>query len=52
MPSRKGKDGEYKDIAHPINAEMRKILSEKVLSNYYTVIQQQEEEAEQCAVED
>ena len=51
MPSRKGKDGEYKDIAHPINAEMRKILSEKVLSNYYTVIQQQEE-AEQCAVED
>ena len=31
MPSRKGKDGEYKDIAHPINAEMRKILSEKVL---------------------
>lgn len=51
MPSRKGKDGEYKDIAHPINAEMRKILSEKVLRNYYTVIQQQEE-AEQCAVED
>lgn len=52
MPSRKGKDGEYKDIAHPINAEMRKLLSEKVLSNYYAVIQQQEEETELCAVEE
>lgn len=34
MPSRRGGDGEYRDIAHPINASMRKHLHEKVLSAY------------------
>lgn len=34
MPSRKRKDGSYKDIAHPLNSETRRILEEKVLGEY------------------
>ena len=34
MPSRKTPDGEYKDIAHPINTEMRELLSELILAKY------------------
>ena len=35
MPSRKGKDGTFRDIAHPINNEMRKKLEKVVLDEYY-----------------
>ncbi len=34
MPSRKTPDGEFKDIAHPINAEMRELLQDMILSKY------------------
>ena len=34
MPSRRTPDGEYRDIAHPINSEMRNVLESKVLSAY------------------
>lgn len=34
MPSRKTPDGEFKDIAHPINANMREMLQEKILEKY------------------
>ncbi|MBE7031602.1 MAG: septation protein SpoVG [Ruminococcaceae bacterium] len=34
MPSRKTPDGEFKDIAHPINAEMREQLQEMILAKY------------------
>ena len=34
MPSRKTPDGEFKDIAHPINAEMREMLQAKILEKY------------------
>jgi len=34
MPSRKTPDGEFKDIAHPINAEMRELLQQMILSKY------------------
>lgn len=36
MPSRKTKEGEYKDIAHPINAATRQELSDAVLNAYQT----------------
>ena len=32
MPSRKGADGEYRDIAHPINSQTRDELQQKYLS--------------------
>ncbi len=34
MPSRKLEDGTYKDIAHPINMEFRKVLEDQVLACY------------------
>jgi stage V sporulation protein G len=34
MPSRKLKDGTFKDIAHPLNNETRKLIEDKVLAAY------------------
>jgi len=34
MPSRKGKDGTYRDIAHPINNETRQRIETVVLDAY------------------
>jgi len=34
MPNRKVADGEYKDVAHPLNAETRKIFEDKILAAY------------------
>ncbi|MGN0317186.1 MAG: septation regulator SpoVG [Lachnospira sp.] len=34
MPSRKSSDGEYRDIAHPINTSTREKLQEIVLEAY------------------
>ena len=34
MPAKKRKDGTYKDIAHPLNAEMREKMERRVLAEY------------------
>lgn len=34
MPSRKSPDGEFRDIAHPINAEMRARLQDAIINEY------------------
>jgi len=34
MPSRKMADGTHKDIAHPINNQMRKEIEDKILAAY------------------
>jgi stage V sporulation protein G len=34
MPSKKRKDGTFKDIAHPLNNQMRQYLEERVLGVY------------------
>lgn len=34
MPSRRTPAGEYRDIAHPINSDMRNMLESKVLAAY------------------
>ena len=34
MPSRKGADGKYNDIVHPINTETRQTIIEAVLNAY------------------
>ncbi|NLY19926.1 MAG: septation regulator SpoVG [Tissierellia bacterium] len=44
MPSRKTPNGEYRDIAHPINAEMRRSLEEDILAKYQEVLEEQEQE--------
>ena len=44
MPSRKTQDGEFKDIAHPINRETRVELEEAILAEYQRVLEQSTEE--------
>ncbi len=34
MPSRKASDGEYRDIAHPINTATRERLQNMILAKY------------------
>ncbi len=34
MPSKKTPDGEYRDIAHPINGDMRAALQDAILTKY------------------
>ena len=40
MPSKKRKDGTFKDIAHPLNNQMRQYLEEKVLAVYQQQVAQ------------
>jgi len=46
MPSKKTPDGEYRDIAHPINSEMRNRL-ESVILDAYKIEQAKEPEDEE-----
>ena len=34
MPSRKAADGEYRDIAHPINSQTREMIQRVILERY------------------
>ncbi|MBQ1327675.1 MAG: septation regulator SpoVG [Eubacterium sp.] len=34
MPSRKSSDGEYRDIAHPINSETREAIQNLIITRY------------------
>lgn len=36
MPSRRKRDGSYKDIAYPLNNDLREVIEEKVLLAYET----------------
>ena len=38
MPSRKTPENEFKDIAHPINSEMREMLEKAILEKYNEVV--------------
>ncbi|MCR2032525.1 septation regulator SpoVG [Anaerofustis stercorihominis] len=46
MPSRKMPNGEFKDIAHPINLETRVDIQNKVLKAYEEKLQELENEVE------
>ena len=46
MPSRKTADGEYRDIAHPINSDTRQQLQEMIRDEYEKAIPTEEYEAE------
>lgn len=39
MPSRKKKNGEFKDVAHPLNNETRRMIEDKVLAEYDHALQ-------------
>ena len=42
MPSRRAGDGEYRDIAHPINSETREMIHNIILEKYETVLEEDE----------
>jgi stage V sporulation protein G len=44
MPSRKRKDGTFRDIVHPLNAEMRKTIEEGIIEEFNKVIKLAEDE--------
>ncbi len=46
MPSRKTPNGEYKDIAHPINSETREAIQAIILQKYEEMPEEEMEEAE------
>ncbi len=39
MPSRRKKDGSFKDIVHPLNSETRKMIEEKIIEEYKKAIE-------------
>lgn len=43
MPSRKASDGEYRDIAHPINSETRDKIQSLILEKYQEVASESED---------
>lgn len=47
MPSRKTPDGEFKDIAHPINTETREAIQSAILAEYEKVKNSTETEPNQ-----
>ncbi|MDD2573061.1 MAG: septation regulator SpoVG [Bacillota bacterium] len=43
MPSRRTPDGEFKDIAHPINSETREMIQKAILEEFEKVIAEENE---------
>ena len=43
MPSRKASDGEYRDIAHPINSTTRERISNLIMEKYQEEISKEQE---------
>ncbi len=46
MPSKRRKDGTYKDIAHPLNNETRRMIEEKIIAQYEKVLDEAGRQAE------
>src|SRR3954464_9532295 len=46
MPSRKKKNGEFKDVAHPLNNETRRMIEDKVLGEYDRILAERGERGE------
>lgn len=41
MPSKKASDGEYRDIAHPINSAAREEIQKQILESYEKALQEE-----------
>lgn len=50
MPSRKAGDGEYRDIAHPINSETRDKIQRIILESYEAAAEESADEGEEEAI--
>ena len=41
MPSKQSANGEFRDVAHPINAETRELVQQLILAGYEEALKQQ-----------
>ena len=48
MPSRKASDGEYRDIAHPINSNTRERIQKLILEKYEEVMAAEDDVEEEA----
>ncbi len=48
MPSRKSTDGEYRDIAHPINSQTRQMLQDLIMEAYDNAAEAAEDDEAQA----
>lgn len=44
MPSRRAADGEFRDIAHPINSDTRDMVQQIILQKYEAALSESDEE--------
>ena len=44
MPSKKASDGEYRDIAHPINSDTRTTIQDIILAKYEEALEEPQED--------
>ena len=42
MPSKKRKDGTFRDIAHPLNSDTRRMMEDQILARYRSDVTQSE----------
>ncbi len=52
MPSKQVAPGEYRDIAHPINAEARQIFTDAILAEYEKELAREDRDEEEEAEEE
>lgn len=45
MPSRRSSDGEYRDIAHPINSGTRDTIQQLILAKYEEMVNEETDES-------
>ena len=38
MPSRKRKDGSFRDIVHPLNSETRRMIEDEIIKEYKKIV--------------
>ena len=50
MPSKKATDGEYRDIAHPINSDTRDAIQSMVLQKYEEILCEVPEEETEAVI--
>ncbi|MDD4316569.1 MAG: septation regulator SpoVG [Clostridia bacterium] len=48
MPSRKGPDGEYRDVAHPLNSEVRENIKSLIITEYKKLLEEEPVEEAQA----
>ena len=51
MPSKKRRNGTFRDIAHPLNSETRRMIEEHILARYREMVDGEMGEDESCIEE-